>query len=180
MTDGASPTALVIGTGMVGALGADAATNCAASRAGISRASALEHYQVRSGGDGQREPVIGHQATLFTRGFEGDARLVRLAQGALADLAAQLHDVDWRQWRQRFYVSLPSGRRTSLGAELIADAEMRRAWQDATALADDGAEDVTATPRARRILQQAAALARWPADCELAASTDAGHAGGIA
>jgi len=172
----------VIGVGMVGALGADAVTNCAGSRAGISRSSIVEHYRLRSPVDGKEEPVVGHQASLFTRGFEGDSRLVRLAQGALLDLSAQLRRMDWRQWRHRFYLSLPDVRRTSLGGELIADEEVRRTWMDAVTAREHGDEthQTSNQLRARRTLDQAAALARWPAEPVFTFASVAGHAGAVA
>jgi 3-oxoacyl-[acyl-carrier-protein] synthase-1 len=167
---------------MVAALGADVATNCAASRAGISRSSVIEHFRLRSPADGKEEQIAGHQAKLFTRGFERDSRLVRLAQGALMDLAAQLRPLDWRQWRHGFYLSLPDAQRVFLGSELIADEAVRRAWMDAKTTPDGEAtgEPAQNSARAQRVLRQAAALAQWPAEAELAFASVAGHAGALA
>lgn len=87
----------VTAVGMVSALGTDAATSCAAARAGISRAAPLPAFQVYSEGDWGHIGVVGHALHEYARGFEGFGRLVRLASGALADLlsGASLQDVHW-------------------------------------------------------------------------------------
>lgn len=173
--------AYVVGLGMVASLGNDVAANCAAARAGLSRSAPLEHYAIRSEVDGDPEPVIGHQASLFTRGFEGEARLVRLAQGALTDLLARSAQFDWRSAGARFYLALPSAWRAYEGVELIADEEARRArTEKLEALRQDVALSAGRADPARgaRILRKAAALAQWPAEVGVPACFT-GHAGGL-
>ena len=170
---------VVAGLGMAAALGPDVHTNCAAARAGLGRCSPIESYRGRSVTTGAPEPFIGHQASLFTRGFEGDARLVRLAQAALSDLRAQTPNIDWGNSRHAFYLSLPDPRRVHTGAELIADEEARRAWiEEQEAGPTD--EAPSGGDRAARILSQAARLVAWPAPAVLRFVSVAGHAGGLA
>lgn len=171
----------VIGLGMVASLGNDVATNCAAARAGLSRSAPLENYRVRSEVEGDPEPVIGHQASLFTRGFEGEARLVRLAQGALMDLIARCPGADWTSGAVRFYVALPFAWRSYEGLDLIPDDEARRARSErfAALTQDPASSGQRSDPhRAARILRKAATLARWPTEVA-APACFSGHAGGL-
>ena len=181
MTERAGGEAVVVGLGMCAALGSDVRTNCASARAGISRASALEHYRARSAVDGTPEPVIAHQANLFTRGFEGDPRLVRLAQAALTDLLGQAVTIDWQQRPHTFYLALPDSDRIHTGAELIADDEARQAWREGEAarLQDDASPRVSNAARGRRIVEQAARLARWPGAVSVQFASFSGHAAGL-
>src|SRR5207249_4212173 len=106
---------------------------------GLTRSSALEHYKARSAVEGVEQAVNGHQASLFTRGFEGEARLVRLAQAALTDLLRQSRAINWPERQHAFYLALPDGDRIHTGAELIADDDVRRAWVEAEAAREDPA-----------------------------------------
>jgi 3-oxoacyl-[acyl-carrier-protein] synthase I len=172
--------AAVVGLGMCAALGTDVVTNCAAARAGISRAAALEHYGARSAVEGTPEPVIGHQASLFTRGFEGEPRLVRLAQGALTDVLRHSAGVDWRDGHYGFYLSLPDAERIHTGGDLIADEGARLAWREAAAAREqDESPRSSNVERARKILEQAARLARWPGEVALRFASFSGHTGGL-
>jgi 3-oxoacyl-[acyl-carrier-protein] synthase-1 len=174
-------SAHVVGLGMVASLGNDVATNCAAARAGLSRSAPLENYRVRSEVEGDPEPVIGHQASLFTRGFEGEARLVRLAQGALTDLIARCPVADWTTGAVRFYVALPSAWRCYEGLELIPDDEARRTRSEklAALTQDPAASGQRSDPhRAARILRKAATLAGWPTEVGVPACFG-GHSGGL-
>ncbi|OLB14579.1 MAG: hypothetical protein AUH10_03730 [Gammaproteobacteria bacterium 13_2_20CM_66_19] len=148
--------------GMVAALGNGVAMNCAAARAGIVRAQALENYRIRSAVDGEEEPVIGHAAGLLTRGFEGDARLVRLAHGALLDLLAQTPHIDWKTRPAQFYLSLPASGRAKPNPNQVAHVSA-----------------ATDLERARRILTRSAELAAWPQSPRLAAIKTSGHAGAL-
>jgi 3-oxoacyl-[acyl-carrier-protein] synthase-1 len=171
----------VVGLGMVASLGTDVVTNCAAARAGLSRSAPVEHYLIRSEVEGDPEPVIAHQASLYTRGFEGEARLVRLAQGALTDLIARSAAVDWMSGGVRFYMALPSAWRSYEGIDLIPDEEGQRARSTKlAALKEDPASAAQRSDpiRGTRILRKAAVLAQWPT--EVAVPTCfAGHAGGL-
>jgi 3-oxoacyl-[acyl-carrier-protein] synthase-1 len=182
----AAPDVVVAGLGMVSVLGTDVSTNCAAARAGINRASALDHFRVRSEVEGTAEVIIGHQASLLTRGFEGEARLVRLASGALVDLQAQCGQVDWGACRHRFYLSLPEARRLRSGMELVADEDRRRALleeesarQEVERQAAVPSADAVQSAFSDRILRMAAVQARWPAAVARPAASFCGHAGGV-
>lgn len=172
-------TASIIGAGLVTALGYDAPTVCAGARAGLNRAGVIEHYGVRSEVAGDPEAVVGHQASLLTRGFEGEARLVRLAQGGLADLLAQTPELDWQTRGHQFYVSLPDARRTREGARLIVDDDARRALAERQSQLPPDQAAATNKARAERILRRAAALVQWPIPPVLRFQTFSGHAGGI-
>ena len=148
--------------GMVASLGSNVEMNCAAARAGVVRSQVLEHFKSRSAVDGDAEPISAHVSDLYTRGFEGDVRLMRLAQGGLVDLLAHMTQTDWTKHRVRFYLSLPAeDRTTSESAETDGGAETR------------GLE------RAQRIARRAAALAHWPTPVEVAAAGVSGHTGAL-
>jgi 3-oxoacyl-[acyl-carrier-protein] synthase I len=83
--DRAGEAIRVLHSGLVCSLGADAATSCAAARAGLTRASPFEAYGV-TGPEGDEEPLLVHAAPYGVEGFEGDARLLQLLIVALRDL----------------------------------------------------------------------------------------------
>ena len=148
--------------GMIAALGNNVEMNCAAARAGIVRSQILPNFKGRSAVDGKEEPIIAHVASLYTRGFEDDVRLVRLAGGALVDLLAHTTPIDWQSCRTKFYLSLPDvDRTTERAAAARHDAATRN------------------LERAQRILSQAASLAHWPAAVEVGFLGISGHAGGL-
>lgn len=99
----------ITGIGMISALGTDAATSCAAARAGLSRAAPLSSLRVYSAADWAQVGVIGHAVRPYAEGFEGLGKLVRLASGALTDLLAgdAPQREDWA--RTAVCVALPSG-----------------------------------------------------------------------
>jgi 3-oxoacyl-[acyl-carrier-protein] synthase I len=170
-----SPAATVQALGLACSLGTDVVTACAAARAGIVRASIAQHYRVRSEVEGDEEAVAVHEASLYTRGFEGETRLVRLAQGALADLLRQAGGVEGSP---AFYVALPDPGRLRRGLGLIADeaalAKLSRPAQEGAE--PDGKEACDAA--ARRIVARAATLAGWPGVPVVKFSSGAGHAAG--
>ena len=170
MTSQPASSAGVVGMGMVAALGDDVAMNCAAARAGLVRSGVLENYRLRSAVEGRPEPVIGHTAGLLTRGFEGDVRLVRLAQGALANLLKHTPHIDWKTRRAGCYVALPA-----------EDRARRAPNPEAQELGMPPAPVSPATEfeRARQLLAKAAALSSWPAPMQLGSVTTSGHAGGL-
>ena len=116
----------ITGMGMVTALGLDVNTSCAAARAGVSRAQELDYFSVPSLEDGSVSDVIGHAVPEITRGFEGNARLLRLMQAGLADLQKQVPSAPWKSARTAFYLSLPHPRRILTGLALIQDKEERQ------------------------------------------------------
>src|SRR5213594_3994493 len=155
---------VVASVGMVTALGCDNATSCAAARAGLVRSSVVKHYRMRSAVDGDEEPVIGHAASLLTHGFEGEARLSRLAQGALADLLARTAEFRWKDRSHRFYLSLPDPPRTLSGAELIADEAARRARALSSQQGEEAAEETADAAEAAAEAEEAAADVEEAAD----------------
>ncbi len=162
--------------GMVTSLGCDVATSCAAARAGLVRSQVLENYRVRSAVGGEEEPVIGHAATLLTRGFESEARLVRLLQGALTDLLVSTAGFPWREQICRCYMSIPHPRRTSTGLQLVRDENVRKTRLAAAETEQDGARD---RDGADWILANALRLADWPGEMSVGFVSTAGHAGGV-
>lgn len=105
-----SPMSLAItGIGMVSPLGLDAATSCAAARAGLIRAAPLDSFKVYSKGAWGNVGIVGHALQEFAGGFEGFGKLVRLGGAALNDLlrGAQFQTQDWS--RTALCVALPSG-----------------------------------------------------------------------
>ncbi|GAA5182360.1 hypothetical protein GCM10025771_31470 [Niveibacterium umoris] len=167
----------VLAYGMVTALGGDAATSCAAARAGLVRSRTLEHFRMRSAVSGEEEPVIGHPVVLLTQGFEGNARLLRLLHGALSDLAIHASTRGISLDGLSAYLALPASDRTDTGDELIADASVRSSRQQDR---EPGASPIDEHARGARLLQGAAALARWPAAPFLAGVFTSGNAAGLA
>ncbi|NRF66448.1 hypothetical protein HLB44_05585 [Aquincola sp. S2] len=152
---------LVAAAGMVCALGYDAASACAAARAGLSRAAVLPHYRARSGVEGDEEAIIGHAASLFTAGFEGEARLLRLLQGALADLLAGALDPALWLRRVGLYVGLPDPMRTAGGVALMSEPPAGAGEDDDPPEPEELARRTPAAVTAR-LLDQALRLAHWP------------------
>lgn len=160
---------------MVASLGYDARTCCAAARAGLVRPTPIESFRMPSPVDGEPVPAIGHAASLLTRGFEGNQRLLRLLQGLFTDLRTQgivPHDGA----RVGFYCSFPDPLRTFSGSALIADEKAR------AALAEEAAtmEGVHVDPRfAHRLVGRAAQLVQWRGTPTVRCAVSSGHAGGI-
>ena len=118
---------------------------------------------MRSAVDGTEESVMGHEATLLTRGFEGDMRLVRLSQGALSGLLLDTTQINWHEQEHQFYLALPDAARTLQGM----------------AQPDYAAQRVAAEKQARAILGKAAVLARWPVEPTFRFLSTNGHAAGL-
>jgi 3-oxoacyl-[acyl-carrier-protein] synthase-1 len=165
---------VVTGFGMVASLGYDARTCCAAARAGLVRPFMLDALKVPTPVEGEPAPTIGHAASLLTRGFEGDARLVRLLQGVLTDLSAHAY-TQAQGVRSGFYLSLPDPRRIYGGLELIPSEATRKEKEKEAADADDEPD----VERPSRLLAQAAELARWRGTPQVRGVVTSGHAGGI-
>lgn len=117
------PAMLVRGAALVSALGVDWRAGCAAARAGLRRAAPVPGLEAQSGIDGEEEPVIGHAATLVTHGFEGSARLLRLAAAGLRELAQQHPELRSCDSRTGFLLVLGPRQRHLRGVELVADAQ---------------------------------------------------------
>lgn len=75
----------ITGVGMVAALGHDAVTNCAAARAGLSRAAELDVLNFAADERWGNEPVVGHTVARLAEGFVGIGKLTLLAETALRD-----------------------------------------------------------------------------------------------
>ena len=171
---GDNTTVVLTGCGLVTSLGLDAANACAAARAGILRAAQRDAYPVRSLADGSVSGVVGHAVPLLTDGLEGEARLIRLLQGGLEDLARQCPDAPWKRKRTVFYLSAPDLNRLSSGAELVADEGARQEMREAAkAVRNAGA----GAARFGRLLGEGARWAKWAGRPELRWCTDSGNTG---
>jgi 3-oxoacyl-[acyl-carrier-protein] synthase-1 len=167
----------VTACGMIGPLGYDVRTNAAAVRAGMANGRELD-FRIRSSVDGDAEAVVGHAVPDYTHGFEGPARLERVAQGALGDLARQTAGVRWGAVRHAFYLSLPDPRRIATGMGLVADDEAR---ETRAGRVKELEADVPPAPPpaelAQRLLRRAAAAARWHGEPSVGFATTGGHTG---
>ncbi len=163
--------ALLAAGGLACALGLDLPTACAAARAQISRATVQRHFRQRSGADGMPEDVVGHSADLLTLGFERDARLLRLAQAALADLQARAPDATWWQRRVSFHLALAEPER-HLAGDPPSD-------EPAQAPDDDEPPPPTAEAQGHALLRRCLLGARWPAAPVAATVHAQGHVAGL-
>ncbi|MEY4577424.1 MAG: hypothetical protein RL701_2127 [Pseudomonadota bacterium] len=122
---------VITGRGLVGALGLDVVTACAAFRAGLSRASLLEEFHVK--GDGHLgTPLIVHAVRGITDGFEGPLRLQRLLAAGFEDLFRQTPELAARAGQASLFVALPEPGREFTGATALAEDDPERAeLQDA-------------------------------------------------
>src|SRR5690242_13841451 len=110
---------VITAQGMVSSLGLDVATSCAAARAGLRRAQALDCLRVASLDGRSVQPAVGHAAPIITHGFEGAPRLARLAAAALRDVTSRSSLPTGT--RVGVYISMPSCGRRFTGADLIPD-----------------------------------------------------------
>jgi 3-oxoacyl-[acyl-carrier-protein] synthase-1 len=158
--------------GMVSALGQDSATACAASRAGICRSGKLDYFRVRSRDADEVEKVIGHTAPMITRGFEDNARLLRLLAAALADLRGSL--LGHPAIASAFYLSAPAPLRSFTGIELIQHEELRQSRRQKAA-----EPQLESMPQAagQALLTKAAELVGWPCHPNLQFVSGSGHTG---
>ena len=113
----------VIATAMACSLGYDVRTACAAARAGLTRADDLPFTMFEN----DRYPglAVGHCVPLLGGGFAGDARLIRLLEGALRDLVGQASGDLFSILRLAFYLAFPASDRERQGLDLIADEDER-------------------------------------------------------
>jgi hypothetical protein len=102
------------GLGMTTSLGDDAVTSCAAARARMVNPSTIDLFKVGDPENMEGSPVKVHAACDVTRGFEGDARLLRLLVSALADLWSTTDAASFGD-KPRFYLSLPHPQRIYMG-----------------------------------------------------------------
>jgi 3-oxoacyl-[acyl-carrier-protein] synthase-1 len=164
----------LIATAMVSSIGYDVHTACAAARAGVRRPAELPFTILES----DRSPglAVGHPATLLGGGFEGDARLIRLLEGAFRDLVGR-SQVDLLSARRlAFYLALPPGDRERQGLNLIFDEEARPIYLEQIG----EPSPVDEVGRASRILDTAARMADLPGNVRSSLNTVrvsvAGHA----
>ncbi|MET0594191.1 MAG: hypothetical protein ABW133_15930 [Polyangiaceae bacterium] len=108
------------GLGMTTSLGQDAVTSCAAARARMVRPSTVETFKLGDPENMEGTPVKVHAALDVTRGFEGDARLLRLLVSALGDLWSGCEPGSLGD-SPRFYLSLPHPRRVYSGLPRLED-----------------------------------------------------------
>jgi 3-oxoacyl-[acyl-carrier-protein] synthase-1 len=145
----------VIATAMVSSLGYDARTACAAARAGLTRSVEIPFMVL----EGDKSPglAVGHPVPLLGGGFEGDARLIRLLQGALRDLDGKLTSEVLSTARVGFYLALPARERERLGLEVMAEDDRVDYVEQ---LGESGAIDERG--RSQGILGDALRLAAFP------------------
>ncbi|KYG07375.1 hypothetical protein BE21_02570 [Sorangium cellulosum] len=74
---------------MVTSVGMDAPTACASIRAGVAMPRPIPYFQILNAETQEAEPLIGHAIRGFTEGFVFVGAWIRLALGALSDLARQ-------------------------------------------------------------------------------------------
>lgn len=159
--------------GMVSSLALDAVTSCAAARAGITRARELEYYPVRSLADGAEAGIVAHAIRELTLGFEGAPRLMRLMQGALADLCGQLPATFWTEHRVGAYLSLPSPLRRFEGAAWLPDDAARGELVAARAEAESELDPMLPA----KLFDKGARLAGLSSPPPVMSVTTSGHTG---
>ena len=163
--------------GVACSLGLDADTAMAAARAGLSRATVQRHFKQRSEVEGRPEDVVGHAVGLLTSGFEREARLLRLAHAALADLLQGAAGQALRGRRVAFHLALAPWARHETGTPL-GGAEPDE--DDPPAAAGPPADPAALAQAAGlRLLARAMAAAHWPGEPVTASVHAQGHAGGL-
>jgi len=144
----------VTALGMVASLGFEVETACAAARAGITRAAEVDYFPLGTGEDGDAIPAVGHPIPEITSGFEGRARLLRIAQAGFADLLRHMTQPP-ASHELPFYLAVPDWRRTE--APLVTeDAQASDASTTAVEEEEPEPDDSLAW------LRTALALQRWP------------------
>lgn len=161
---------------MITSLGHDAATSCAAARAGLSRACTIPEIEFTFDLTGEAEPVIAHAVPFLTRGFEGHARLQRLLFAGLSELKTQFNDDLLKTGPIGFYLSVPDPARTLRGHELMTSDGARA---DCVERANESGNEPSDTEFAQDLLAIAAAQAGWPGEIHIRYVSLAGHAGGL-
>jgi 3-oxoacyl-[acyl-carrier-protein] synthase-1 len=158
--------------GMVSSLGLDAATSCAAARAGLRRAQQIDCLRFASLDGRSVEPATGHPVPIITHGFEGAPRLAQLAVAALRDLTGQFSTPVGA--RVGLYISMPSCRRHLTGAELIPDPVAKQSFLEQADEARLGLDDHIWTDRVLALTMQHIGLIK---NTSLRFATYAGHTG---
>ncbi len=102
---GAPGSVAITGIGLACALGPDAATACAAARAGITREAALKTLNFADQLWGE-EPVAGHAVPFAAAGFVGVGKLLALGRLALQDLLANANHARANAERTGLYLNL--------------------------------------------------------------------------
>jgi 3-oxoacyl-(acyl-carrier-protein) synthase len=98
----------ITGVGMASSLGWDAATACAAARAGLSRVSELDNYTLWDEQLKSPLPMIGHRVPRGAEGFQGIGRLARLGMMALQDLRSHAALSESKLARTGLFINLAS------------------------------------------------------------------------
>lgn len=97
----------VTGLGMVSAIGHDVVTSCASARAGITRMSGLNSFQLKDPETGELQPLTVSVVSGISDGYTGLGRLVRLGLAGLKDLLGSVDIKDWS--RTGLFINLRSG-----------------------------------------------------------------------
>ena len=161
---------------MTSSLGLDVNHACAAFRAGLVRSATSRLLEFRSGIKGEFENLVCHQAAFIGEDFQGDARLVRLAQTGLTDLKNKLTAEYIQSTNLGFYISFPNPTRVYHSLDLIADEQLK------TTLKEEYEEnqeymECTVDTLIRDVMQLAVQYADWPAQIEVRSASGRGHTG---
>lgn len=138
----------IIASSLVSSLGYNIQVGCAAARAGVVRATSLD-YETRAH-DGSPQSAVGHVVTSLTRGFGGDARLIRLLAEALSSLQPACQQFS-KTSRIGCYLALPCPSRIRSCAKRVP-SDQQELWADELAYK---APIEPLEQRAQRIMQQA-------------------------
>jgi hypothetical protein len=164
----------IVACGMVSSLGHDVASACAAARAGLARPTELPFVVAEA--DGSPGLATGHPVPLLGGAFEGDARLIRLLEGAFRDLARQLAPDVLTTGKLGVYLSLPASDRLYTGLDLIPGEDDRMAYLES--LPDR--PHVDELVRGKKVIATAMRLADVTASPVSVAVSTTGNAGVIA
>jgi 3-oxoacyl-[acyl-carrier-protein] synthase I len=163
---------VITAQGMVSSLGLDAATSCAAARAGFRRAQALDYIRFASIDGRSVESAVGHPVPFIAHGFEGAARLAQLAAAALKDLTTRLSIP--ASARSAFYISMPCCHRHLTGAALIPDRIAKQSFLAEVGDAASRVDDHTWTEKVFSLIRKQVGMAN---NISLRFVTHSGHAG---
>lgn len=153
------PTGAIVirAIGMTTSLGPTAGASCAAARAGVSRARAVEHA-VFAAVEGEMAATHACFAGRADTGFAGPGRLRDLTRGALADLETRLEPAALRGERIRVFVVAPA--REHEAQRIAPMCETAGAYRDALVAMHTANLQATLTAD-RRAIAAALADAAW-------------------
>ena len=158
---------------MVTSLGLDAATSCAAARAGLVRIRPLNSYPVVSEDNGEEIGLGCHAIPLAVDGFEGKARLLRLIELALKDVLNRNTYLDGMAKCGTYLSLADSPSVQAIGGNIRINPEYVRQISQSTAVH----ASVECVELALWLLDRAFKLAQWTMPPPLRFVTTCGHTG---